>query len=73
MSDRSGAKCVWREAAAISLVIAVTQVFIAFLTFYDLTRIAADLASFAFDLFRSIGVFFLRHVRRVDWAGEVLR
>ena len=57
-SDRPGLKGDWREAAAISLVLAVAQVFIAFLTLYDLTRIAADPASFAFDLFRFAGASF---------------
>ncbi|GAG47101.1 unnamed protein product [marine sediment metagenome] len=47
----------WR-AAAISLVLAVAQVFIAFLALYDLTRIASDPASFAFDLFRFAGASF---------------
>jgi hypothetical protein len=58
VSDKPGAKGGWREAAAISLVLAVAQVFIAFLTLYDLTRIAADPASFAFDLFRFSGTSF---------------
>lgn len=40
------------------MVLAVAQVFIAFLTLYDLTRIAADPASFAFDLFRFAGASF---------------
>ena len=57
-SERPGVKGGWREAAAISLVLAVAQVFIAFLTLYDLTRIAADPASFAFDLFRFAGASF---------------
>ena len=57
-SDRHGVMDGWREAAAISLVLAVAQVFIAFLTLYDLTRIAADPASFAFDLFRFAGASF---------------
>jgi hypothetical protein len=57
-SNRPGLKGDWREAAVISLVLAVAQVFIAFLTLYDLTRIAADPATFAFDLFRFAGASF---------------
>lgn len=48
----------WREAVRISLILAAAQVFTAFLTLYDLTRITADPASFAFDLFKFAGASF---------------
>lgn len=57
-SNGPGAMGGWREAAAISLVLAVAQVFIAFLTLYELMRIVVDPASFAFDLFRFAGASF---------------
>ena len=48
----------WREAVIVSMILTAAQIFIAFLTLYDLNRISADPASFAFDLFRFAGASF---------------
>ena len=48
----------WKEAVIVSMILSATQIFIAFLTLYDLNRISADPASFAFDLFRFAGASF---------------
>ena len=48
----------WREAVLVSMVLTAAQIFIAFLTLYDLNRISADPATFAFDLFRFAGASF---------------
>lgn len=48
----------WREAVTVSMILTAAQIFIAFLTLYDLNRISADPASFAFDLFRFSGASF---------------
>jgi hypothetical protein len=48
----------WREAVVVSFILTLAQIFIAFLTLYDLNRIPADPASFAFDLFRFSGASF---------------
>ena len=48
----------WKEATMASLVLTISQVFIAFLTLYDLTKILVDPASFAFDLFKFAGASF---------------
>jgi len=48
----------WREALIISLILTAAQIFIAFLTLYDLNRISADPPTFAFDLFRFAGASF---------------
>ena len=48
----------WREAVIVSMILTAAQIFIAFLTLYDLNRISADPATFAFDLFRFAGASF---------------
>ena len=48
----------WREAVIVSMILTAAQIFIAFLTLYDLNRISADPATFVFDLFRFAGASF---------------
>jgi hypothetical protein len=48
----------WKEASLVSLVLTMANVFIVFLTLYDLSSIALDPASFAFDLFKFAGASF---------------
>jgi hypothetical protein len=70
-NERPDVKGDWREAAAISLVLVVAQVFVAFLTLYDLTRIAAyPVRLLPVQVRRCL---FLRHVCGLDWSGEILR
>jgi len=48
----------WEDAAKVSLVITVTQIFVAFLTVYDWTAISVDPSAFLFNLFKFVGVTF---------------
>ena len=48
----------WEDAAKVSCILALTQVFIGFLTLYDLSKIMIDPASFCFDLFKFAGASF---------------
>ena len=48
----------WEDAAKVSLIITVAQIFVVFLTVYDWVNISADPNSFLFNLFKFIGVSF---------------
>ena len=48
----------WEDAAKVSLVITVTQIFVVFLTVYEWSSISSDPSSFMFNLFKFIGITF---------------
>ena len=48
----------WEDAAKVSLVITITQIFIAFLTIYEWDSISVDPSSFLFNLFKFVGITF---------------
>ena len=48
----------WEDAAKISLVLMLAQVFIGFLILYDWSRVAADPLCFLWDLFKFAGASF---------------
>ena len=48
----------WEDAAKVSLVITITQIFVVFLTVYEWSSISSDPSSFMFNLFKFIGITF---------------
>lgn len=48
----------WKDAAKVSIVITITQIFVAFLTVYEWNAISADPSAFLFNLFKFVGITF---------------
>ena len=48
----------WEDAAKVSIVITITQIFVVFLTIYEWNTISMDPSAFLFNLFKFIGIAF---------------